>query len=193
MLYNRHRLIRAPISQVWPWVLQLGKSRAGWYLPRSWEPFLPSSWPAARTIHSEWQTLKVGDRVPDYGFGEGEWFDVVERFDGNGDREPTMEAEGQREGRERWLVYRSDRMGTSFTWALILTEVPAGAVGSGTATGETVTKLHLRFRGNLGATGIKRKLILWGGDFMDWATTTPMLAGLAERAEEMARMERKGT
>lgn len=45
------------------------------------------------------------------------------------------------------------------------------------------TLLHLRFRGKIAATGLKRKLLVAGGEIMDHITTAPMLTGLAERAE----------
>jgi hypothetical protein len=31
----------APSEEVWPWFVQLGKKRAGWYLPRNVERFSP--------------------------------------------------------------------------------------------------------------------------------------------------------
>jgi hypothetical protein len=157
MVYDQRRLIRASPADVWPWVVQLGKARGGWYLPRFWESLLPSSWRAARHINPEWQRLSAGDRVLDYGFGGDEdVFDVA----------LVEEA--------RALVYRSERYGTVFTWALLLE--PAGAAG------ETV--LHLRFRGRIERTGWQRKVLVWGGEWMDRLSTAPMLAGLAERAEK---------
>ena len=45
------------------------------------------------------------------------------------------------------------------------------------------TLLHLRFRGKIAATGLKRRLLVWGGGILDHLTTAPMLSGLAERAE----------
>ena len=48
---------------------------------------------------------------------------------------------------------------------------------------KTNTLVHLRFRGKIAATGIKRSLLVWGGGVLDHLTTAPMLAGLAERAE----------
>ncbi len=54
--------------------------------------------------------------------------------------------------------------------------------GSEFATG-TETLLHLRFRGKIAATGLKRKALVWGGGVLDHVTTYPMLAGLRERAE----------
>ncbi|GAA1929916.1 hypothetical protein [Nocardioides hwasunensis] len=35
--------LAAPPHDVWPWLVQLGKRRAGWYLPRSVERFVPPS------------------------------------------------------------------------------------------------------------------------------------------------------
>ena len=35
MVFDRGRDIAAPPEAVWPWLLQLGKRRAGWYAPRS--------------------------------------------------------------------------------------------------------------------------------------------------------------
>jgi hypothetical protein len=49
---------------------------------------------------------------------------------------------------------------------------------------EDQTILHLRFRGKIAATGLKRKVIVIGGGILDRITTAPMLAGLKERAEQ---------
>jgi hypothetical protein len=45
------------------------------------------------------------------------------------------------------------------------------------------TLLHLRFRGKIAATGLKKTFIVTGGSIMDHITTAPMLAGLQERSE----------
>ena len=46
---------------VWPWFVQLGKKRAGWYLPRSVERFVPPSRRALRHASSpSLQVLRVG-------------------------------------------------------------------------------------------------------------------------------------
>ena len=59
--------VAAPPEQVWPWIVQLGKWRAGWYLPRSVERLVPRSRRATRRVLPQWQGLSVGDVVPDYG------------------------------------------------------------------------------------------------------------------------------
>lgn len=160
MVYDQVRTINAPRSEIWPWLLQLGKGRAGWYCPASWEKWMPASWPAARAINPERQNLAIGDRVEDYGFNAEEDFFIVAAV------EP-----------ERALVFTSERYGAVFTWSLLLHEVEPDAEGVAR------TVVHLRFRGQIAATGVKRRVIVWGGGVLDHLTTAPLLAGLAERVE----------
>jgi hypothetical protein len=64
--------IDAPPSAVWPWLVQMGCDRAGFY---SWDRLDNGGRPSATEIHPEWQTLGVGDRIvctPD----AKAWFDV---------------------------------------------------------------------------------------------------------------------
>ena len=44
-LMDRAFTVAAPPAAVWPWLVQLGKKRAGWYLPRAIERFLPRQAP----------------------------------------------------------------------------------------------------------------------------------------------------
>jgi len=52
--------IDAPPDQVWPWLVQLGGDRAGWY---SWDHLDNAGRASAREVHPEWQHLAVGDSV----------------------------------------------------------------------------------------------------------------------------------
>ncbi len=52
--------IEAPPSAVWPWLLQMGYGRAGWY---SYDR-LDMRGRSADEIHPEWQSLAVGDLLP---------------------------------------------------------------------------------------------------------------------------------
>jgi len=61
-------------AEVWPWFVQLGKRRAGWYFPRWVEWFVLPSRRGLRSIEPKWQELKVGQRIPDYGGKQG-YFD----------------------------------------------------------------------------------------------------------------------
>jgi hypothetical protein len=94
-------------EQVWPWLVQLGKQRAGWYLPRTVERLVPPRRRAARSIVPRWQGLAVGERIPDYG-GPKEYFEAVEV-------EPA-----------RHLVYRSERGRMQLSWAITLTPTANG-------------------------------------------------------------------
>ncbi len=88
-------------AEVWPWIAQLGKRRAGWYLVRRIERFLPPARRASRTIDPRWQGLAVGDVIPDYG-GRHETFTVAEI-----DRPHT-------------LVYSSRRRAMLLSWSIVL-------------------------------------------------------------------------
>lgn len=61
-------------SAVYPWFVQLGKDRAGWYFPRIVEYFILPSKRGLRHIEPKWQVLSEGQRIPDYGGKEG-YFD----------------------------------------------------------------------------------------------------------------------
>jgi proline iminopeptidase len=52
--------IDAPPDQVWPWLVQLGGGRGGWY---SWDRLDNGGRPSATRVHPEWQDLAVGDYV----------------------------------------------------------------------------------------------------------------------------------
>jgi proline iminopeptidase len=64
--------IDLPPSEVWPWLVQMGCDRAGFY---SWDHLDNGGRPSATEIHPEWQTLAVGDRVACTPTGSA-WFDV---------------------------------------------------------------------------------------------------------------------
>ena len=72
--------IDAPPSRVWPWLVQMGCNRGGWY---SWDGLDNGRVPSAERIHPEWQSIAVGDRLPSLPSGKA-WFEVAavepERF-----------------------------------------------------------------------------------------------------------------
>lgn len=59
--------IDAPPSRVWPWLLQMGYGRAGWY---SWDHLDNFGHASAQEIHPEWQKVAVGDYLTQ---SEGVW------------------------------------------------------------------------------------------------------------------------
>lgn len=74
---DRATVLSAPASAAWPWIVQLGKERAGWYVPARLERLI---WKrdkrGLRHIRADLQDLSVGDRVPDWGPGAPQ-FEVV--------------------------------------------------------------------------------------------------------------------
>ncbi|MCY7394707.1 MAG: hypothetical protein LH468_00925 [Nocardioides sp.] len=142
----------APDS-VWPWIVQLGKDRAGWYLPHRVERLLPRGRRAARHLDPRWQSLALGDVVPDWGGAEAT-FEVVLIS------APTT------------LVYRSQRGRVQLSWAILLSEAAAAA-----SPGPR-TRVHLRLRlGPLRRPWLADTV----GDRFDLLTIAALAAGLGER------------
>ena len=52
--------IGAPPTEVWPWLVQMGWNRAGWY---SWDRFDNGGRHSSHELHPEWQDLSVGDHL----------------------------------------------------------------------------------------------------------------------------------
>jgi len=90
--------IDAPPEEVWPWLVQMGSGRAGFYTHEWVERLLFVTYGdghSATRIHPDWQELRVGDRVPYSRFNScevtmvdrprvlvaGEWL-VLEPLDG---------------------------------------------------------------------------------------------------------------
>ena len=67
------RTIDAPPSRVWPWLVQMGCDRGGWY---SWDRLDNGGVPSATEIRPEWQTVAVGDRFASTPGGRA-WFEVA--------------------------------------------------------------------------------------------------------------------
>lgn len=106
----------APPEQVWPWLVQLGKRRAGWYLPRRVERRLPRSRRALRHLEPSLQGLAVGEVIPDWGGRDASFTLAL--------LDPPHA-----------LVHTSRRGRTDVSWALFLTEPRPGE-----------TRLQLRLR-----------------------------------------------
>ena len=63
---NHAITIDAPPEDVWPWTVQMGWGRAGWYTARWVDRLLfPANAPSATAVIAELQDLNVGDFVPD--------------------------------------------------------------------------------------------------------------------------------
>ncbi len=160
---DRRLHLPAPPEQVWPWVEQLGRHRAGWYLPRVVELLLPRAGRALRTVDPRWLGLRVGDSIDDWGPGQ-----------------PTFELlEIERPHHLVWWSERARRPARGrarppmrMTWALVLVPVP-------TRGEATATQLRLRLRLDLGRPA--GPLATYGGGAIDWFTVWLMGRGLVER------------
>ena len=64
--------IQAPPEHIWPWLVQIGYGRAGFY---SWDILDNANVPSATEILPEYQDLEVGGFVP---LSEGAYVEVVE-------------------------------------------------------------------------------------------------------------------
>jgi hypothetical protein len=78
---NHAITIAARAEDVWPWLVQVGWHRGGWYTYRWVDRLLfPANAPAADEILPTFQDLKVGDHIPD-GPPESGCFFVVEALE----------------------------------------------------------------------------------------------------------------
>lgn len=91
--------IEAEAAAIWPWLVQMGGGRAGWY---SYDWIDNLARPSAREILCEWQGLEQGSVVPAYP-GASDWF-VAEVVDPNRCLVLTMP---RRRGHARatWTLY----------------------------------------------------------------------------------------
>lgn len=161
-VYDQRKTINAAPEDVWPWLVQWGKGRGGWYVPSKFEKVLPEKYRSAPTIDPKWQDVKVGDVVPDYGLGKKKTEDDYH-----------LEVAAVETGRA--LVYKGERMGMNFTWALLLES----------AGNQTV--LHLRFRSKSLQTGWKAKVAQQLGKVADGMMASAMFPGIADRVEQQEK------
>src|SRR5438105_9916634 len=63
MVATRAIAIRASADQVWPWIVQLGQGRGGFYSYDFLENLVGCDIHSADRIATEWQDVEVGDEV----------------------------------------------------------------------------------------------------------------------------------
>jgi uncharacterized protein YndB with AHSA1/START domain len=155
VVLDRATTLPVPPERVWPWIVQLGKQRGGWYLPRWLETVIPPARRGLQQLEPRFQTLTLGDEVPDWGPGQNPVFQVAE-IDS-----PHL------------LVYTSERVRPGreplrLSWTHSLTAVDGG------------TRLHLRLR--ISRIGQKApRLMAAFAEAIDAVTIAPMFAGLKQR------------
>ena len=154
-MIDRATTLPAPPERVWPWIVQLGKRRGGWYFPAWIEVVIPRQRRGLRHVEPRWQRLAVGDVIPDWG-GPAATFEVV-----------TLDP-------PRALVHRSvrergDREPVRISWALVLTPRRPRARGCTCGCGSA------RW------AAARSRLMTTIAGLVDEATVAPLFAGLAER------------
>lgn len=129
--------ILAERAEIWPWIVQLGYHRAGWYIDTWWDKILveqfwtrvapeearPVYQPPADTILREYQGLSLGDIVPDGPPGSA-YYDVVGL---EKDRLLLLHATSHFDYMAPRFVYRT-RLAPqgAFCWAFMLSDLSPG-------------------------------------------------------------------
>ena len=159
---------------MWPWLVQVGWHRAGWYTYRWVDRLLfPANPASAESILPEHQKLKVGDRIP-YGPPEADCFYVVEILEPNKMmvlRSWTHMPKGMR-------TNSKNRM--EWTWAFYLNEIS-----------DSETRLLFRVRGNLEPRWLRGMYQVWIVP-ADFVMGRSFCLGLRRRVERLANTRTSG-
>lgn len=177
--WTRATTINAPPGKVWPWLVQMGYGRGGWYTNERFDRIV---WrienKSSDVILPEWQQLAVGDVIPD-GPDYAAYFRVREvtkheaivyhsiRHPYRGQAVDPTDAAA--------LEQREDDLlggGTfiDFSWAFVLRPV-----------GDNATRLLIRARANLSPRRARVVEPIFG--IVDLFHVTTMFSGIRRRAE----------
>ncbi len=150
--------IRGPAVQVWPWVVQVGQGRGGFYSYDFLENLVGCDIHSAERIASEWQSVEVGDEVR---------------------LAPQVSLRVAAVDPGRSLVLRGGiPMGNTappydFTWAFVLKDAPAGT-----------SRLIVRER--YAYTRAWARLLVEPVEVVSFLMSQKMLRGIRDRAENHA-------
>ncbi len=177
--WTRATTIEAPPARVWPWLVQMGYGRGGWYTSERFDRIV---WrienPSSDVILPEWQHLGVGDIVPD-GPGYAAYFRVMQvqedeaivyhsiRHPYRGRPVDPTDAAAL-EQRERELV--AGGVYLDFSWAFVLRPV-----------GGHATRLLVRARADVFPRWVRVSELIFG--IVDLYHVTTMFRGIRRRAE----------
>lgn len=178
VVMDRATTLPGTAERLWPWLEQLGKGRAGWYMPACVESLVPTSRRGLRSLEPRHGHLGVGSRIADWGPGQPE-FEVAVL-----DPPSTLVYRSlrQRSRGGRWPLSENpippDTLVVS--WALVATDM-------GTDKGDVAdgVRLHLRLRARTTRRWTAPAAILLGG-LVDELTVRLLFAGLRERLSARA-------
>ena len=158
--------IQAPPDQVWPWLVQIGQGRAGFYSYESIENLMGADIHNSNRLLPQFQTLHVGDAIPLAGDGTSIPVAAVEP-------NHLLILGGRVDARNKpdWFKDQPDAFFET-SWVFLLEPVDRG------------TRLTERFRLNWGPDSLRNTLyyraLLEPGSFI---MERRMLLGIQERAE----------
>jgi hypothetical protein len=163
--FDRATTLPRPPEIVWPWLVQLGKGRAGWYFPHWLDRVTPPSRRGLRHIDPALQQVSVGDEHSDWGPGDP----VLRVTEFRTNEAIVYHSLRDKAAGHRWPADgRADRDGVlAISWVLILSPV-----------GTTESRLHLRLRARLRPRRVSPAPVF---DLFDGATVELLFAGLRER------------
>ena len=191
--WTRGVTVRAPAGQVWPWLVQMGYGRGGWYTPQlvdlfanRWVFGVRQPFPAsANRLLPQYQHLAVGDLIcdgPDY----ASYFRVMRVEPGHAvvyrsirhpRRGSPIDITDPQSPQRVEQQLREAGTYIDFTWALVLNERP----GQG-------TRLLVRTRANYSPRAIR--LLALPGGLVDATYGVAMLRAIARRAETRQPVEK---
>jgi hypothetical protein len=172
IVIDRAVILQAHPSTIWPWILQLGKGRGGWYFPPWIEGrLIPEGRRGLRRIDQHWQRLRLGDTVSDWGPGEPEMRVAVLQPE----HALVYLSLRDRDDHWRWPVGTGRGRVLAMSWALVLR--PLG----------DQTRLHLRLRVRTTGPAWSGRVTGFVGGLIDWITVRWLFSGLATRVAESRR------
>jgi hypothetical protein len=158
--------IEAPRDAVWPWLVQLGADRGGFYSYDALENLFGLGIHSAAEIVEEWQDLAPGDLVAAIRSGDAGWY-VMDVRPGEA---LVLKVADVAAGRP---TARDDPAGWEFLWTFALRPV-----------GPDRTRLLVRERAAFGSR-LRRWLMSPVGQ-VSFVMTRRMMLGIKERAERQA-------
>jgi hypothetical protein len=159
--------IEAPRDLVWPWVVQLGADRGGFYSYDWLENAFGLGIHSAEEIVPEWQQRQVGDLVCANRKGTGGWY-VVDLRPNDALVLKMANVKAARPAR------RADPWSWEFLWTFALQERPDGS-----------TRLLVRERAAFGRR--TTRFLMAPISLVSFVMTRKMLLGIKSRAETTAR------
>ena len=155
--------VAAPPEAVWPWVIQLGADRGGFYSYERLENLFGLDIHNADTIVPEWQHRDVGDLVFADAKGSGGWY-VMEIVPGEA---LVLQVGDVRTGRP---IRRDEQLRWEFLWTFVVRPAPGGG-----------SRLIVRERTGFGSP--LTRLVMSPIGLISFVMTRAMLLGIKARAE----------